>query len=145
MAGKTDWLKWSLIATTILLGGAILCALVYVLAPSLIAALTGQPSNPCNPPQGNAVGQGPEQITPALARLCNSSQVFLGSLTMILIVVGALPALAMNVLASIEVWKSNMSDLRKVVWLVLFWLALSFIAVWAYYLTDRKKFASRIS
>ena len=131
-------LKWSLIATYIFMVPAILAVVIYLLTPAYISAQSGVPSSVC---QESAIpGSGPSSnLYTAMSRLCSEIQAFLGVSAMILIVLGFIPAFISNVIATVEIASSKMENAKKALWMILFWLILSFIGVTLYYFTDRKK------
>jgi len=136
------YLKWSLVLTWALMAFAFLVVVLYTLTPTLISMMMGVSiKGNCGVPAAVSHGNGKtlSNISAAILNLCSTAQQFLGITAMLLIVAGALPALAANLIASLEVLQSPMDNPRKAVWLVAFWLLFAFLAVTAYYLTDRKR------
>jgi len=120
-------LKWSLIVPLLLLGIALILALLYLATPLILSWL--------------APAEDPSTLTEAMSELRNTAQAFLGGLTMVLIIISGFFAFVFVVLTIIDVIQSKTIGVwEKIFWIValLFIAGIGFFVAVAYYFVRKK-------
>jgi len=113
-------------------------AILYLLIPSLLGLLIDV-EDPCAYGPSMADG-GPQGLRSAVSELCSTSEIFVATITMIMIVLAGFMVSINIILTTVDIFQvKTMSTAKKILWLALMWLLLGPIASIAYYFIEKKR------
>lgn len=130
------YLKWSILAPVILMTLAIIGAVIFLVAPLVFSTILGVP----RPPSSDICNfSGPSGgLKDALGGLCDATQVYLGAIVMILIVLAGATAAIMWIVAAIDVLTlPSIEALERLLWLVIV-VFMPFVGPAVYYVVKRR-------
>ncbi len=134
-----DWLKTILSAAGAAFALAVVLFVAYLFIQPVLSLLKGAPVK-CYPAAGEAT------LSDAFNNLCQTTQIFIGTAMMILIVIGGVVFALSSFIAIYEILSSKCESSKKMLWGALFLLSFVFapLFLWvlAYYFIDRKKIKS---
>jgi hypothetical protein len=132
-------IRLALLSPWLMLIPAILLAIIYLIVPAILVGVSDN-DDVCSYPEEQSSYSGQPSVAYAMADLCHTSQVFLGVLIMLIIVLSGLSSIASVVLVTIDILqKQDMEGLHKALWLAAIWLALGYFAAAAYYIMVKEK------